>query len=215
MTIQVLLADDHKIVRDGLRVLIERCHDMHVIAEAEDGRKAFQLARKHKPDVVIMDISMPGLNGIDATRQILEEVPGTKVIALSMHSDKQFVDGMLRAGVVGYLLKDCAADELIQCIRIVLSGRICLSPGITGFLVKEYLQPTMDDVLAARVKISAREREVLQMIAEGHSTKNIADALHISIKTVETHRKNIMEKANLHSVAELTKYAIRHGLTSV
>jgi DNA-binding NarL/FixJ family response regulator len=215
MTIQVLLADDHKIVRDGLRVLIERCHDMQVIAEAEDGRKALQLARKHKPDVVIMDISMPDLNGIDATRQILEEVPGTKVIALSMHSDKQFVDGMLRAGAVGYLLKDCAADELIQCIRIVLSGRICLSPGITGFLVNEYLHPTRDEVLAPRTELSVREREVLQLIAEGRSTKDIANSLHISIKTVETHRKNIMEKANLHSVAELTKYAIRHGLTSV
>ena len=171
MTIQVLLADDHKIVRDGLRVLIERCHDMQVIAEAEDGRKALQLARKHKPDVVIMDISMPDLNGIDATRQILEEVPGAKVIALSMHSDKQFVDGMLRAGAVGYLLKDCAADELIQCIRIVLSGRICLSPGITGFLVNEYLHPTRDEVLAPRSELSVREREVLQMIAEGRSTK--------------------------------------------
>jgi DNA-binding NarL/FixJ family response regulator len=215
MTIQVLLADDHKIVRDGLRVLIERCHDMQVIAEAEDGRKAFQLARKHKPDVVIMDISMPGLNGIDATRQILDEAPGAKVIALSMHSDKQFVDGMLRAGAVGYLLKDCAADELIQCIRIVLSGRICLSPGITGFLVNEYLHPTRDEVLAPRTELSVREREVLQLIAEGRSTKDIANSLHISIKTVETHRKNIMEKANLHSVAELTKYAIRHGLTSV
>jgi len=215
MTIQVLLADDHKIVRDGLRVLIERCQDMQVIAEAEDGRKALQLARKHKPDVVVMDISMPGLNGIDATRQILEEVPGVKVIALSMHSDKQFVDGMLRAGAVGYLLKDCAADELIQCIRTTLSGRVCLSAEITGLLVKEYLQPTVDDVIAAGVNISPREREVLQMIAEGHSTKNIADSLHISVKTVETHRKNIMEKANLHSVAELTKYAIRHGLTSV
>ena len=215
MTIQVLLADDHKIVRDGLRVLIERCHDMQVIAEAEDGRKALQLARKHKPDVVIMDISMPDLNGIDATRQILEEVPGAKVIALSMHSDKQFVDGMLRAGAVGYLLKDCASDELIQCIRIVLSGRICLSPGITGFLVNEYLHPTRDEVLAPRTELSVREREVLQLIAEGRSTKDIANSLHISIKTVETHRKNIMEKANLHSVAELTKYAIRHGLTSV
>ena len=215
MKIRVLLADDHNIVRDGLRVLIERCHDMQVIAEAEDGRKALRLVRKHKPDIVIMDISMPYLNGIDATHQILKEVPGAKVIALSMHSDKQYVDGMLRAGAVGYLLKDCAADELIQCIRTVISGRICLGSQIAGYLVKEYLRPTVNDVLASCVKISAREREVLQMIAEGHSTRNIAESLHISIKTVETHRKNIMEKANLHSVAELTKYAIRHGLTSV
>jgi DNA-binding NarL/FixJ family response regulator len=215
MKTRVLLADDHKIVRDGLRALIERCDDMQVVAEADNGRTAMHLFRKHNPDIVIMDISMPDLNGIEATRQILEEGKSVKVIALSMHSDRQFVDGMLRAGVSGYLLKDCAADELIQCIRIVLSGRICLSPGITGFLVNEYLHPTKDEVLAARTELSVREREVLQLIAEGRSTKGIADSLHISIKTVETHRKNIMEKANLHTVAELTKYAIRHGLTSV
>jgi DNA-binding NarL/FixJ family response regulator len=215
MKTRVLLADDHKIVRDGLRLLIGRCEDMEVVAEAETGRDAVRLSRKHLPQIVIMDISMPDLNGIDATRQILAEVEGVKVIALSMHSDKQYVDGMLRAGVSGYLLKDCAADELIQCIRIVLSGRICLSPGITGILVHEYLQPTKDQILSAHAELSDREREVLQLIAEGHSTKDIAQSLHISIKTVETHRKNIMEKANLHSVAELTKYAIRHGLTSV
>jgi len=215
MKIRVLLADDHKIVRDGLRALVERCDDMEVIAEAETGRKAVHLARKYNPEIVIMDISMPDLNGIDATRQILQEVKGVKVIALSMHSDRQYIDGMLRAGVSGYLLKDCAADELIQCIRIVLLGRICLSSGITGFLVNEYLQPAKDQVLADRIELSGREREVLQLIAEGRSTKNIANSLHISIKTVETHRKNIMEKAKLHTVAELTKYAIRHGLTSI
>ena len=215
MKTRVLLADDHKIVRDGLRALIEHCDDLQVVAEADNGRTALNLFRKHNPDIVIMDVSMPDLNGIEATRQILEEGKSVKVIALSMHSDRQFVDGMLRAGVSGYLLKDCAADELIQCIRIVLSGRICLSPGITGFLVNEYLHPTKDEVLAARTELSVREREVLQLIAEGRSTKGIADSLHISIKTVETHRKNIMEKANLHTVAELTKYAIRHGLTSV
>ena len=215
MKIRVLLADDHKIVRDGLRALIERHDGMQVVAEAETGREALILARKHNPNVVIMDISMPDLNGIDATRQILEEVKGVKVIALSMHSNRQFVDGMLRAGVSGYLLKDCAADELIQCIHIVLSGRICLSPGITGLLVNEYLQPTRCDSLPASPQLSDREREVLQLIAEGRSTRQIADALHISVKTVETHRKNIMEKADLHTVAELTKYAIRQGLTSV
>jgi len=213
--IRVLLADDHKIVRDGLKALVDCCDDMEVVAEAECGRKAVSLARKCNPDIVIMDISMPNLNGIDATRQLLEEVKGVKVIALSMHSDRQYVNGMLRAGVSGYLLKDCAADELIQCIRFVLSGRICLSPGITGFLVNEYIQPAKDQVLADRTELSLREREVLQLIAEGHSTKDIADSLNISIKTVETHRKHIMEKANLHSVAELTKYAIRQGLTSV
>ena len=213
--IRVLLADDHKIVRHGLKALVDSCDDMEVVAEADTGRIAVRLAQKFNPEIVIMDISMPDLNGIDATRQILEEVKGVKVIALSMHSDRQYVDGMLRAGVSGYLLKDCAADELIQCIRFVLSGRICLSPGITGFLVNEYLQPAKDQVLADSTELSAREREVLQLIAEGRSTKDIAVSLYISVKTVETHRKNIMEKANLHTVADLTKYAIRHGLTSV
>ena len=213
--IRVLLADDHKIVRHGLKALVDSCDDMEVVAEADTGRIAVRLAQKFNPEIVIMDISMPDLNGIDATRQILEEVKGVKVIALSMHSDRQYVEGMLRAGVSGYLLKDCAADELIQCIRFVLTGRVCLSPGITGFLVNEYIQPAKGQVLADRAELSAREREVLQLIAEGRSTKDIAGALHISVKTVETHRKNIMEKANLHTVAELTKYAIRHGLTSV
>jgi DNA-binding NarL/FixJ family response regulator len=213
--IRVLLADDHKIVRDGLKALVDRCEDMEVVAEAETGRKAVSLARKYNPEIVVMDISMPDLNGIDATRQVLQEVKGVRVIALSMHSDKQYVDGALRAGVSGYLLKDCAADELIQCIRAVLSDKFCLSPGITGFLVNDYLQPAKEQVLADRNELSAREREVLQLIAEGRSTKAIADSLHISVKTVETHRKNIMEKADLHTVAELTKYAIRHGLTSL
>jgi DNA-binding NarL/FixJ family response regulator len=214
MKIRVILADDHKIVRDGLRALIERGGDMEVVAEAENGRQALQLARKHRPDIVVMDISMPDLNGIDATRQILAEIKSVKVVALSMHSDWQYVDGMLRAGVSGYLLKDCAADELINCIHVVRAGRVCLSSGITGCLVSEYLQPAKDNALAVRSQLSDREREVLQLIAEGRSTKEIADALHISIKTVETHRKNIMEKADAHSVAELTKYAIRSGLTS-
>jgi DNA-binding NarL/FixJ family response regulator len=201
-------------MRDGLRALIERSDDLEVIAEAENGREALRLARKHRPEIVIMDISMPDLNGIDATRQMLEEVKGTKVIALSMHSDKQYVDGMLRAGVSGYLLKDCAADELINCIHVVRSGRISLSAGITGYLVSEYLQPTKKDSPSSGSQLSDREREVLQLIAEGRSTKEIGETLHISVKTVETHRKNIMEKTDARSVAELTKYAIRSGLTS-
>jgi RNA polymerase sigma factor (sigma-70 family) len=213
--IRILLVDDHRIVREGLRTLIERCNDMQVVAEAENGRQALQLARKHKPDLVIMDVTMPDLNGIDATRQIIEEVQGVQVIALSMHSDKHFVKGMFRAGVAGYLLKDCAADELIHCIHVIRSRRIWLSPGISGLVIQELLHPTRDDVLAAGAELSDREREVLQMIAEGRSTKEIADHLHISVKTVESHRKNIMEKLDLYTVAELTKYAVRQGLTSI
>jgi DNA-binding NarL/FixJ family response regulator len=215
MKIRVLLADDHQIVRSGLRALIDRCDDIEVVAEAENGREALQMARKHQPDIVVMDISMPELNGIDAARQILAEVKGVKVIALSMHSDWHYVDGMLRAGVSGYLLKDCASDELIHCIHVVQTGRTCLSPGITGCLVNEYLHPTAENAQAARLQLSDREREVLQMIAEGRSTKEIADSLFISVKTVETHRKNIMRKTNLHTVADLVKYAIRNGLTSI
>jgi two-component system, NarL family, response regulator NreC len=213
--IRILLADDHRIVREGLRTLIERSDGMLIVAEAENGRQALQLAREHKPDIVIMDVTMPDLNGIDATRQVIKEVSGVRVIALSMHSDKHFVTGMFRAGVAGYLLKDCAADELLHCIHVIRSGRIWISPGISGSIIQEVLHPTRDDVLAAGGELSGREREVLQLIAEGRSTKDIADSLCISVKTVETHRKNIMEKLDLHTVAELTKYAVRQGLTSI
>lgn len=212
---RVLLAEDHRIVREGLRALIEKQSDMQVVAEAGNGHQAVQMAHKHGPDIVIMDITMPDLNGIDATCQILKEAPQVRVIALSMHSDKHFVNGMLRAGVKGYLLKDCVSEELIQCIHTVISGRIYLSPTITPMIVKEFISPTRGDVLAANAELSAREREVLQMIAEGNSTKKIADSLCISVKTVETHRKNIMEKTELHTVADLVKYAIRQGLTTV
>lgn len=212
---RVLLAEDHRIVREGLRALIEKQSDMQVVAEAGNGRQAVQMAHKHGPDIIIMDITMPDLNGIDATCQILKEAPKVRVIALSMHSDKHFVNGMLRAGVKGYLLKDCVSEELIQCIHAVISGRIYLSPAITPMIVKEFISPTRGDVLAANAELSAREREVLQMIAEGRSTKKIADSLCISVKTVETHRKNIMEKTELHTVADLVKYAIRQGLTTV
>lgn len=213
--IKVILADDHHIVREGLRGLLEKQKGVEVIAEAQNGREAVMLCRQLRPDIVVMDITMPDLNGIDATRQILDEVPKVKVIALSMHSDKQFVDGMLRAGVKGYLLKDCASEELILCIQTVSSGRVYLSPTITPMVVREFVNPTPEDVLGAGAVLSSRERQVLQMIAEGRSTKEIADLLFISVKTVESHRKKIMDKAGLHTVADLTKFAIRQGLTSV
>jgi DNA-binding NarL/FixJ family response regulator len=213
--IKVILADDHHIVREGLRGLLEKQKDFEIIAEARNGREAVRLCQQLQPDIVVMDITMPDLNGIDATRHILDEVPNVKVIALSMHSDKQFVDGMLRAGVKGYLLKDCASEELILCIQTVRSGRVYLSPAITHIVVREFVNPTLEDVLDAGAPLSPRERQVLQMIAEGRSTKEIADLLFISVKTVESHRKKIMEKTNLHTVADLTKFAIRRGLTSV
>lgn len=213
--IRVLLADDHHIVREGLRGLLEKQNDMEVVGEAQTGREAVRLCRLLKPDIVVMDITMPDLNGIDATRQVLDEGPKVKVIALSMHSDKNFVDGMLRAGVSGYLLKDCASEELIQCIHTVSLGRIYLSPSITPIIVSQFVNPLQKDGMPVDAELSGREREVLQMIAEGRSTKHIADALFISVKTVESHRKNIMRKTGLYTVAELVKFAIRQGLTSV
>lgn len=216
MTIKILLADDHKIVRDGLRSLLEKQDNLEVVAEAENGRKAVQLALEKKPDVVIMDVSMPDLNGIEATRQIVEELPDTKVVALSMHSDKRFVAGMLQAGASGFLLKDCAYQELARAINTVVSHQTYLSPEITGIMVNEYLTSlaTPQDQSVAS-PLTSREREVLQLIAEGWSTKEIAAHLYVSIKTVETHRRQIMRKLNLHTVADLTKYAIREGLTSI
>ncbi len=182
---------------------------------ADNGRQALMLTRRLKPDVVIMDIAMPELNGIDATRQIVDEVPGVKVIALSMHSEKQFVEGMLRAGVMGYLLKESAFEELIKAIRIVCAGKKYLSPDVTDIVLRDYLSPPDGKDIEQASDLTLREREVLQLLAEGRATKKIAERLNISVKTVESHRKNIMDKLNLHTVAELTKYAVRRGLTSI
>jgi len=215
VTYRIVLADDHKIIRDGLKALLEKEREMEIVAEAENGRQALQLVRKHNPDIVIMDISMPDLNGIDATRQITSEQPSVKVIALSMHSQRQFVDGMLRAGVSAYLLKDTAFEELVKAVRIVLSGKKYLSPDVTDIVFQDYRQPPVFDAAEQTAELTQREREVLQLIAEGRATKEIASRLHISVKTVETHRKHIMEKLDLHTVAELTKYAIREGITSL
>jgi DNA-binding NarL/FixJ family response regulator len=212
---RVLLVDDHKIVRDGLKALIEKESDLSVAAEAENGRKALQLARRLKPDVIIMDITMPDLNGVDAARQILDENPEVKIVALSMHSQKQFVEGMLRAGVSGYLVKDTAFEELVEAIRAVCTGKKYLSPDIADVVIQEYLHPAAANGGPPEAALTGREREVLQLIAEGRATRQIADALHISVKTVETHRKHVMDKLDLHTVAELTKYALRQGLTSL
>lgn len=212
MSIKVLVADDHKVVREGLRTLIEKQPGMEVIAEAENGRMALKLIKKLSPDIALMDIAMPDLNGIEATRQIVAEAPGTKVIALSMHSDRQFVTRMMSAGASGYLLKDCAFEEVARAIRSVMARQTYLSPEIVTIVVKAFLRRSepSDSMLSV---ISPREREVLQLIAEGKTTKQIALRLHISAKTVDTHRRNIMDKLDIHSIAELTKYAIREGLT--
>ncbi len=215
MSIRVLLADDHKIFRDGLRTLIEKEAGMEVVAEAENGRKTVKLAEKLSPNVIIMDVSMPDLNGIEATRKIIAGTSNVKVIALSMHSDRRFVLGMLEAGASAYLLKDCAFAELVSAIRQVAAGNTYLSPKIADVVVKGYLNKVSDSSLTTRTILTSREREILQLLAEGLSAKEIAAHLNLSIKTIETHRRNIMEKLEIHTIAELTKYAIREGLVAL
>jgi len=215
MSIKILLADDHKITREGLRLLLEKQPDMDVVAEAEEGRAAVRWARELLPHVVIMDVTMPDLNGMEATRQIVGECPGVKVIALSMHSDNLFVTEMLKSGASGYLLKDCAFEELARAIRAVVGGKTYLSPAISGVVIDDYLHRLSKSDFSDSEVLTDREREVLQLLAEGKSTKQIALKLHISVKTVETHRRQIMNKLDIHTVAELTKYAIRKGLTSL
>jgi len=214
MKTTIVIADDHQIMREGLRSLLEKQANLAIIGEASNGRECVELARKLKPDLVLMDIAMPDLNGIEATRQVRQEAPGVKVLALSMHSDRRFASGMLAAGASGYLLKDSAFQELSQAIATVLEGRIYLSPDITGVLMEDYVQRLTEEPTPFSV-LRPREREVLQAMAEGQSTREIAEALHVSVKTVETHRQNIMNTLDIHSVAELTKYAVREGLTSL
>lgn len=212
---RVLLADDHRILRQGLRKLLEQENDIQVVGEAENGRLSVTLAGELDPDVVIMDVAMPDLNGIDATRQITESRPKARVLALSMHSDGRYVKGMLQAGARGYILKDCAAEELTHAIRIVMADQLYVSPCVAGTIVKDYLHQLSGSSIDSDPTLTRREREVLQLIAEGGSTSQIATELHLSVKTVETHRKRIMDKLGLRSVAELTKYAIREGLTAL
>ena len=212
---RIVIADDHQIVRQGLQSLIENENDLEVVGVADNGRRALQMARRLKPDVVIMDIAMPELNGIDAARQIVNEVPGVKIIALSMHSDRHFVEEMLRAGVMGYLLKESAFEELIKAVRVVCAGKKYLSPDVTEIVLRDFLAPPGGKGAETERGLTLREREVLQLIAEGRATKEMAERLYISVKTIETHRRNIMDKLNLHTVAELTKYAVRHGITSI
>jgi DNA-binding NarL/FixJ family response regulator len=214
MSIRLLIADDHKLMREGLRALLSGESDIEVIGEASNGRAIVTMVEDSSPDIVLMDISMPQLNGIDATRQIEDLSGNTRVIALSMHADRLFVQGVLKAGAAGYILKDSAFDELAQAVRAVYSGQMYLSPGVAGVVVEGFLK-TKGTSIEDDVRLTAREREVLQLIAEGITTRDIATQLHISVKTVETHRRQLMKKLDLYTVAELTKYAIRNGLTRI
>ena len=215
MSLRIIIADDHQMLRQVLRALLDGDTDLEVVGEAENGHEAVRLCKQLKPDVVIMDVGMPELNGMEATRQCLADNPGVKVLALSMHTDRRFASGMLQAGASGYLLKDAAFDELIEAIRAVAAGKTYLSPAITEVVVDDYVQRLAGGEGGAFSVLSAREREVLQCLAEGMSTKDMAEALHVSVKTIETHRQQIMNKLDIHNVAELTKYAVREGLTSL
>lgn len=208
----ILIADDHTLLREGLRALLQR-EGFQVIAEADNGRSAVKLAKKLQPNIVITDIGMPDLNGVEATKKICAEAPRSKVLALSMHTESRFVLGVLEAGASGYLLKDAAFEELSGAIKAIVKGQIYLSPSIAGVVVRQSIGRCGTKPGSERAVLSRREHEVLQLIAEGRSTKEIAATLYVSVKTVETHRKQIMDKLDIHSIAGLTKYAVREGLT--
>lgn len=215
MSTRVLIADDHQMLRESLRSMLESEDDLEVVGEAADGRDAVTMARTLAPDVVVMDIGMADLNGVEATRQIRAENREIKVVALSMYSDRRSVLRMLEAGASGYVLKSAAYDELRRAVRAVRKGKNYLSPDITGEVIEEHVRPPSDPDTSTYATLGPREREVVQLLAEGHSSPRIAQRLHISVRTVETHRRNIMKKLRLHNVAELTKYALREGLTSL
>jgi DNA-binding NarL/FixJ family response regulator len=212
---RILLADDHTVVRKGLRLLLESEPEFTVIADAADGRAAVALAEQHAPDVVVMDVAMPTLNGIEAARQITAKLPHTAVVFLSMHSDESYVLRALKAGARGYLLKDSAEHDLIQAVKAVRQGKSFFSPAISKMMVEDYMREMQDrDIEDTYELLTTREREVLQLLAEGKSNKEVAGILNLSLYTVETHRGNILEKLNLHSGAELILYAIRKGVIS-
>jgi len=213
--IRVLVADDQQLVRSGICAMIRLQADMELVGEAENGRVAVRLAAELAPDVVLMDVTMPDLNGIDATREISAGDEGPKVIALSGHSDRRFVADVLKAGAAGYVVKDAAFEELAQAIRAVVEGKAYLSPQVAGAVVADNRRWVPSSASAEFDSLTPRERQVLQLMAEGKSTKAIAAALFVGKKTVDTHRANIMAKLKVDSVAELVKYAIREGLTSV
>lgn len=209
---KILLADDHAIVRDGLQAILASDPGVTLVGATANGREAVALARRLRPDVVIMDISMPGLNGIGATRQITSELPGTKVVCLSMHSDRRYAIAMFKAGASAYLLKDSASGELLRAIDAVSHNQTYVCPAIAGAVVEALTKGQPDRPAAP---LTNRESEVLQLLAEGCTSKEIAARLHIAPATAETHRRQIMSKLDLHTVAELTKFAIREGLTTV
>jgi two-component system response regulator NreC len=212
---RILLADDHKLMRSGLKALIEQQPDLTVVGEADDGRQAVALAASLKPDLLVMDIGMPNLNGIEAARQITQANPGTAIVILSMHSDESYVLRALKAGAKGYLLKDSAESDLIRAVHAVAGGKSFFSPAVSKVLLDDYVRKLQrSGAEDAYDLLTAREREILQLIAEGKSNKDVANLLNLSVYTVETHRSNIMEKLNLRGIPELILYAVRKGIIS-
>ena len=217
MSIRVLLVDDHKIMREGLKSLLDKSTDIEVVAQAANGIEALQKAEECRPDVVVMDLTMPEMGGIEATQRIVTANPDIKVLALSMIQDKSCVVESLKAGAKGYLIKDCAGEELLGAIRTLAAGEFYLCSRITELVIRDYtlLAAESPSTEQSTTNLSKREQEVLQLIADGKNTKEIAFMFGVSIKTVDVQRSNIMKKLNLHSIAELTKYAVREGLTSI
>jgi DNA-binding NarL/FixJ family response regulator len=207
-TIRVLLADDHAVVRQGFRLILASQEGIEVVCEAGNGREAVEMAVRHKPDIAVIDVSMPELNGIEATRRILEDCPHTRVLALSMHKDAVYVREILRAGARGYILKDAIDTEFVQAIRAIARGQGYLSPAISGAVLDDYRKNVSDPIDL----LTSREREVLQLIAEGKTNKEIANLLNLSVYTVDAHRGRIMEKLNMHSVTDLVRFAVRKGI---
>ena len=211
---KILIADDHGVMREGLKILIDNQPGMEVVGQAENGRNAIQLAEQLSPDVILMDITMPDLNGVEAARLILKANPDIRIIALSVHSDRNFVTEMLKAGASGYVLKACLFDEVLRAIQTVGAGGRYLSPKVTDVVLEDYVQYMTAAEESAEGRLTERERQVVQLLAEGKSAKQVAVTLHVSPKTVDSNRRQIMNKLGIFSMAELTKYAIREGLTS-
>jgi two-component system, NarL family, response regulator NreC len=215
MSTRILLVDDHKIFREGLKAMLDKQPDIEVIGEADNGRVSLGMVKELLPDIVIMDVVMPEMNGIDATREIIRETPQIKIIGLSMQADMRYVTEMLKAGASAFLLKDCDFKELLQAINAVRENRIYLSPGINESMIRDYINVLSMPPPPSRSALTARERQVLQLMAEGKSMRDIAAHLGLSVKTAEAHRLNIMEKLGIRSMAELIKYAIREGLATL
>jgi two-component system, NarL family, response regulator NreC len=216
MSTRVLLVEDHTLVRSGIRSLLDSSPEVKVVGDVKGGREAVEFCQEHRPDLVLTDVEMPALNGIETARQLHALLPELRIVMLSMHDDPQYVFESLKAGASGYVLKDAAFTELLAAIRVVMSGRRYLSPPLADLVMDDYVRRANGEATGTDLdKLSAREREILQLVAEGRSSAQVAAMIHISVRTVDTHRYNVMQKLGIHSIAGLTKFAIAHGLTSL